>query len=334
MKLTICMALFCGSVYAATTSNPRPEDVEVELTTPKPIGFSETGMEKLMRRFDQLDRKLLDLQNVVKRHENTIQRLEQDVGRNLSVILDQQTSCATLEQALHSFKSRTPECVTPTINATQPKEAELPTYASCKDVPANVSGVYLIRINNASAPFKVYCEMDKFEGGWIVLQHRFNGSVDFNRNWDQYRDGFGELDSEFWIGLEHIHQLTTARKFELLVVLKDFYTNYGYARYSAFQVGSESDQYSLKTLGSYSGTAGDSLIQHKGKMFSTKDRDNDESLTDNYAVSYEGAWWHGGGYSSLNGPYENIDDFNSNWWFTLRNDIRGMSFSRMMIREI
>ena len=38
---------------------------------------------------------------------------------------------------------------------------------------------------------------------------RFDGSLDFNRKWDEYRNGFGKLEEgEFWLGNEKVYLLT------------------------------------------------------------------------------------------------------------------------------
>ncbi|XP_035773971.1 ficolin-1-like [Anopheles albimanus] len=209
------------------------------------------------------------------------------------------------------------------------------TTTSCKEVPLNVSGVYLIHISNNSAPFQVYCEMEKLGGGWIVVQHRFNGSVDFYRNWDRYRDGFGDLESEFWLGLEKMHQITKSRNYELVVEIKDFSGKYGYARYDGFQIGSESEEYRLKNLGSYSGTVGDPMTgTNKGMKFSTNDRENDVTIS-GCAQSFYGAWWYNGcTYANLNGMYKNVANYKSMHWYSSKNNYDGLSFSRMMIREL
>ena len=33
-----------------------------------------------------------------------------------------------------------------------------------------------------------------------VFQKRSSGDVDFNRNWAEYKQGFGDLDGDFWLG--------------------------------------------------------------------------------------------------------------------------------------
>ncbi|KFB41116.1 AGAP011225-PA-like protein [Anopheles sinensis] len=205
---------------------------------------------------------------------------------------------------------------------------------SCRQV-MKLSDRYLIHVEENSKPFEVFCEQNKFDGGWTVIQHRFDGSVDFYRNWTEYRNGFGNMGGEFWLGLEYVHQLTKSRPHELLVEMEDFHGNYGYSKYNLFEIGSETEMYELKKLGTYSGTAGDSLAYHKNRKFSTFDRDNDASAG-NCAERWHGAWWYYRCHNShLNGRYRNTtDDASAMVWYDFKNDSRGLSFSRMMIRNI
>ena len=41
-----------------------------------------------------------------------------------------------------------------------------------------------------------------------MVQRRYDGSVNFNRSWADYKVGFGSLDGEFWLGNEILRQLT------------------------------------------------------------------------------------------------------------------------------
>ncbi|XP_050100207.1 fibrinogen-like protein A [Anopheles aquasalis] len=296
-------------------------------------------------------------------------RLAKDVGRNLTVlqdqsmlILEQQTACSSHDQLRHKmfnltlknnqdliksmewirslYKSGMVNCVSLVTSRTLQKATtatQKPKQpASCQEVASNVSGVYLIHVDNNDATFQVYCEMEKHGGGWLVVQHRFNGSVDFDRTWDEYREGFGDLNGEFWLGLEKMHQITASRNHELMVEIRDFSGDYGYARYNGFQIGSESEGYKLKTLGDYSGTAGDPMTEtNKGREFSTKDRDNDEYSGGSCALERQGAWWYGScSNANLNGPYKDAVDLQSMYWYYFKNNYQGLSFARIMIREL
>lgn len=67
-----------------------------------------------------------------------------------------------------------------------------------------MSGPYMLSVKYSTS-FSVYCEQKLHSGGWIVIQNRFDGSVDFYRNWTDYKNGFGNQSGEFWLGLEKIY---------------------------------------------------------------------------------------------------------------------------------
>jgi len=49
--------------------------------------------------------------------------------------------------------------------------------------------------------------------GWTVIQRREDGTVDFYRNWEEYKNGFGNQNGEFWLGNEQIYQITNQGKY-------------------------------------------------------------------------------------------------------------------------
>ena len=101
--------------------------------------------------------------------------------------------------------------------------------------------------------FEVYCDQKTAGGGWTVFQKRQDGSVDFYRPWDDYKRGFGNLNGEFWLGLDKIHRLTVSGSYKLRVDVEDLQGSTAFAEYSSFAVTSERVKYKL-SLGSYSGT--------------------------------------------------------------------------------
>ena len=116
---------------------------------------------------------------------------------------------------------------------------------------AGNSGVYSINPGGSGA-FYVYCDQTTADGGWTVFQKRQDGSVDFYRGWADYKQGFGNLNGEYWLGLDKVHRLTNNGKYQLRVDLEDFAGNTAYAEYDSFGVASEGNKYKL-SLGNYSG---------------------------------------------------------------------------------
>ncbi|XP_062551155.1 microfibril-associated glycoprotein 4-like isoform X1 [Armigeres subalbatus] len=175
---------------------------------------------------------------------------------------------------------------------------------SCSEVRSKKSGIYRLDISRGvKDPIAVFCDQDYEGGGWLVFQNRFNGAVDFYRPWVEYKNGFGSLDGEFWLGLEKIHEITYSGSYELVIQMEGFDGEKAVARYSEFALDSEPEFYNLIKLGSYNGTANDALSYHSGVKFSTFDRDNDEHET-NCASTYIGAWWYKAcHYSNLNSRY-------------------------------
>lgn len=78
--------------------------------------------------------------------------------------------------------------------------------------------------------------MESPKGGWLVFQRRRDGSVDFNRRWNEYRSGFGDVSGEHWLGNDNIFLLTNQGRYQLRIDLWDFAENRVHALYSEFKI--------------------------------------------------------------------------------------------------
>ena len=225
--------------------------------------------------------------------------------------------------------------------------------------------------------FEVFCDQKTAGGGWTVIQRRQDGSVDFYKGWNDYKLGFGNLNGEFWLGLDKIHRLTASKHKKLRVDLEATAGTILLAEYGSFAVANEKAKYQL-TVGGYSGenspqmtanglrlttvlfpldyadiygescffsmvktihnffssgNAGDSLAEHNGMFFTTKDSDNDK-WSKNCASSFKGAWWYKNCHSSnLNGLYL-YSKFSSHGmnWVKWKNNNLSFKRSEMKIR--
>ncbi|XP_058066380.1 ficolin-1-like [Anopheles bellator] len=224
----------------------------------------------------------------------------------------------------------------------QPSRAERSSEqlaSSCRNVPSRVSGLFRIDPNYPfEEPMTVYCDQQYEGGGWTIIQRRTDGSVNFMRDWDNYKRGFGTLHGEFWLGLDNIYRLTNVAPHELAIELVDFDGARATARYDLFRIGAESINYAMTDLGScVSCSAGDSLRIHLNESFSTYDKDNSKA-TFNCAASFKGAWWFYKCHRShLNGEYlqgklPDAMDSRGLIWVDFRGTKYSLKSTTMMIR--
>ncbi|XP_027141308.1 tenascin-N isoform X4 [Larimichthys crocea] len=196
------------------------------------------------------------------------------------------------------------------------------------------SGIYTVYINNdRSKPIEVYCDMETDGGGWLVLQRRNIGKLDFFKRWRQYIAGFGNMTEEFWIGLDKIYELTnTPTQYDLRFDL-GLGSERVYAVYDNFKIAPVKQKFKL-TIGKYSGNAGDAMTYHQGRPWTTIDSDNDIALS-NCALAHRGAWWYKNCHlANLNGKWgDNRHSVGVNWkpW---KGHLTSLDFTEMKIRPV
>ncbi|XP_016988569.1 fibrinogen-like protein 1 [Drosophila rhopaloa] len=233
-----------------------------------------------------------DTNNELKANINTMEKTIQDLQSRLAI---SESKVKSKDEQISDLKNHI-ESLKKTISEGSNQEEFLPE--TCPLTGSN--GIYQIKPRGMES-FKVPCVAPT--PGWTVIQRRFDGSENFNRTWEDYKNGFGDIKGEFFIGLEKIHILTSMQPHALYIKLGKVDGTNKYAKYDDFIIGSEEESYELKMLGRYSGTAEDSLKYHEKSKFSTFDRDNDESDS-NCAENHPGGWWFNKcAYSSLNGMY-------------------------------
>uniref|UniRef100_A0A2P2HXJ3 Techylectin-5A-like n=1 Tax=Hirondellea gigas TaxID=1518452 RepID=A0A2P2HXJ3_9CRUS len=180
------------------------------------------------------------------------------------------------------------------------------------------SGMYNLYIGSrATHAVRAKCDQETEGGGWtIILQRIAHESEDlatnFSRELRDYKVGFGDPETDFWIGLENVNQLSNSRDYQLRIDLEDFKGDTAFAHYEKFYLEDESHGYRMQVSG-YRGNAGDSLTNlgkldnytAAGMMFSTYDEDRDTSHEINCSQHWAiGGWWFNRcSWANLMGPY-------------------------------
>ncbi|XP_035683073.1 ficolin-2-like [Branchiostoma floridae] len=238
----------------------------------------------------KVDRRVATLEELVGKHQETVTR-QADLINNLLKRLD------SAERLLYDLNEKIS-----TMEAKDCMELRQKNYTR--------SGIYTITpaftgVGDGGKGFDVFCDMDTDGGGWTVIQRRMNGLVDFQRGWEAYRQGFGDLEGEFWLGNDKIHQIASQGRYTLHIDMEDFEDEKRYARYGLFRIKGQDDNFRLEVQ-DYEGDAGDALEagQHNEMTFSTKDKDTDAWRQGSCASLFAGAWWYYNCHcANLNGQY-------------------------------
>lgn len=254
------------------------------------------------------------LKTFVEQQDNSIKDLLHTVEEQYRQLNQQHSQIQEIENQLRRTgfqestenslpsKSRVPR-TTPSLHLNETKNVEH------DDIPVDcttiynkgeqTSGIYSIKPSNSQV-FNVYCDV-KSGSSWTLIQHRIDGSQNFNETWENYKYGFGNLNGEFWLGLEKIYAIAKQSDYILRIELEDWENTKHYVEYS-FHLGNYETNYMLH-LTEITGNVPNALPEHKDLMFSTWDHKAKGHF--NCPESFSGGWWWHDvcGENNLNGKY-------------------------------
>lgn len=77
-----------------------------------------------------------------------------------------------------------------------------------------------------------------------------DGSENFERNWNEYKNGFGVPGQELWLGNDKMHFITNQKDYELRMDMVNLNGNAYFAKYSLFRIKNEDSNYQME-LGTF-----------------------------------------------------------------------------------
>ena len=195
-----------------------------------------------------------------------------------------------------------------------------------------------IRVGFQDVIENVFCQNEN-SPQWLTIQNRESNAIDFNRTWSEYRRGFGNVlnQTDFWIGNENLHRLTTTYPCRLRIELTDWYNETRIATYETFRIADQRDGYRIH-LSAYRGDIEPASKVDSKSCFSSKGNDLTAetngmlrigfsrwhqnarfSTWDHYATSTNcprkhagGGWWYHSGadcaHVQLNGRFATHSD--------------------------
>ena len=189
--------------------------------------------------------------------------------------------------------------------------------------------------------FRVSCDQETEGGGWIMYQRRVDGTVDFTRNWEAYKYGFGDHGgntTELWFGNENVYQMLMgygSTKWELRIEADAFDGTDCWVMASNLHMYYEGRRYAMywDSVSASKAELVDDLNYHKLKPFNTLD--NSEGINAKRClIEYKGGWWYDNcGKIFLNGEYENkAVEFSTSIYVSNFKQQVSLERSRMMFR--
>ncbi|XP_050609724.1 angiopoietin-related protein 3 isoform X2 [Macaca thibetana thibetana] len=216
------------------------------------------------------------LKSFVEKQDNSIKDLLQTVEEQYKQLNQQHSQIKEIENQLRM------------TNIQEPTEISL---SSKPRAPRTTPFLQLNEIRNV-----------KHDGSpWTLIQHRIDGSQNFNETWENYKYGFGRLDGEFWLGLEKIYSIVKQSNYVLRIELEDWKDNKHYIEYS-FYLGNHETNYTLHVV-KITGNVPNAIPENKDLVFSTWDHKAKGHFS--CPESYSGGWWWHDecGENNLNGKY-------------------------------
>ncbi|XP_024421401.2 angiopoietin-related protein 3 [Desmodus rotundus] len=276
--------------------------VEEKILLQQKVRYLEEQLTNLIKNQPEIQEhpEVTSLKTFVQQQDNSIKDLLQTVEEQYRQLNQQHSQIREIENQLRrsgiqeftenslSSKPRAPR-TTPSLHFNETKNVEhddMPTDCTAiYNKGEHTSGIYPIRPSNSQV-FNVYCDV-KSGNSWTLIQHRIDGSQNFNETWENYRYGFGRLDGEFWLGLEKIYSIVKQSNYILRIELEDWKDTKHHIEYS-FHLGNRETNYKLHLV-EIKGNVPSILPENKDLVFSTWDHKAQGHFL--CPESYSGGWW-------------------------------------------
>ncbi|XP_062585415.1 microfibril-associated glycoprotein 4-like [Saccostrea cucullata] len=289
----------------------------------------------MVQKIQNLVTNAIDNNNITEILRDKLVSLENKVNSIQNIQSENQKQDETLNESLDDFREDQNATRLQLQNVLPVPQSDIHCFLplDCFDIyncGERENGVYNIYPFKTRVSTKVLCDMDTDGGGWTVIQRRNREMprVNFNTTWNEYRQGFGDVPGNYWLGNDAIHKLTTEYNNSLYIRFESTKKNSYKVQYSLFSISNETDGYRL-SLGQKSGNIVDQFRVHFVVNYPFSTFDNDRYTC--AARSGSGWWYNHCTLVNLNAPFAGG---HSNYvWSGIISQGSDLSFSEMLIKR-